>query len=133
MSIFDHHIYEYKKGLRGLVLHTVPSNFIEDLRNKLDKQSISYVIRELDNTNCNVFFGEELCVEVVKQFGNRSLNQLTSEEDFMLGIMLGYSRLQQCQRYLLRKQKAKVFLKEKENLLLRRKEVIPKPLNNCPI
>ena len=124
MSIFDHHIYEYKKGVRSLVIHKVPIDLIENLKNKLNKQSISYVIRELNNLYSNVFFGDESCIEVVKQFGNRGLEQLTDEEDFMLGTMLGYSQLQQCQRYLLRKQKRKDFLKERENLLFKNGEII---------
>ena len=33
----------------------------------------------------------------------RSLSDLTDEEDFILGVMLGYDRLKQCERYLKRK------------------------------
>jgi hypothetical protein len=32
-----------------------------------------------------------------------SLSNLTDEEDFILGTMLGYDRVKQCERYLKRK------------------------------
>ncbi|NLF41588.1 MAG: DUF2023 family protein, partial [Bacteroidales bacterium] len=57
-----------------------------------------------------VFFGAKDCVEVVKTFVQKKLNELTPEQDFMLGIMLGYDRLKQCGRYLTQKNK-----KENEN------------------
>jgi len=47
-----------------------------------------------------VFFGNRVCIEVLKRFGKRSLADFTAEEDFVLGIMLGYDRLKQCERYL---------------------------------
>ncbi|RLD17868.1 MAG: DUF2023 domain-containing protein, partial [Caldiserica bacterium] len=31
---------------------------------------------------------------------DRLLSNLTEEEDFILGIMLGYDRLKQCERYM---------------------------------
>jgi len=103
MSIFEHHIYEYKKGLRGLVLHTVRKEWTRELEIKLKKKSINYVVHELTDTKCNIFFGDPLCLEVLRQFGNQKLNNLSIEEDFILGIMLGYGQQQQYQRYLMKK------------------------------
>ncbi|MCD8493394.1 MAG: DUF2023 family protein [Geovibrio sp.] len=51
------------------------------------------------------FSGMKNCVNVVKQFGV-SLNKLTDEQDFILGVMLGYDRILQCKRYLSRKSAA---------------------------
>ncbi len=113
MSIFDHHIYEYKKGLRGLVLHTVPKELAQGLKIKLAKQSIPFVIHELTDKKCNLFFGDPLCLDVLKQFGEKRLNDLSVEEDFILGIMLGYGQQQQCQRYLMRK-KGRLFNKHQQ-------------------
>ena len=42
---------------------------------------------------------------MVACIGKASLSDYTPEEDFILGTMLGYSRLQQCSRYLTRKDK----------------------------
>ena len=46
-----------------------------------------------------MYFGEKACVDVVKTL-NPKLNELSAEQDFMLGIMLGYDRVKQCERYL---------------------------------
>jgi hypothetical protein len=100
MNVFYHHIYEYKKGLRNLVLHTLDASFREQVEKKLQQQGISYIIRYVTPQKINIFFGAEECVNVIKQFGDKQLNNFTPEEDFILGIMLGYDRLQQCKRYI---------------------------------
>ncbi len=103
MKVFYHHIYEYKKGLRSLVLHTLPSPYEEQAEKKLIQNKIPYLIRKLSNKKINIFFGEQACVDIITSFGYKPLNEFTCEEDFILGTMLGYGRLQQCQRYLKRK------------------------------
>jgi len=50
-----------------------------------------------------VFFGNPICIEVIKQMNLESLSSLTDEEDFILGTMLGYDRVKQCERYLKKK------------------------------
>jgi hypothetical protein len=37
---------------------------------------------------------------VIRAIGKTSLSDYTPEEDFILGTMLGYGRLQQCVRYI---------------------------------
>ncbi|MEW6104696.1 MAG: DUF2023 family protein [bacterium] len=103
MSIFNHHIYEYKKGLRNLILHTVSCDLIEEIEKKLQDEGISYIVSRINAKRANVFFGNKACIEVLKRFGNKALNQFTDEEDFMLSILLGYDQIQQCQRYLQRR------------------------------
>ena len=71
---------------------------------KLQKYDVEYLITELSNGNFNLFFGKKECVDVVHSFGNVSLCELSSEQDFILGIMLGYDRLAQCERFLKRKE-----------------------------
>lgn len=104
MEVFLHHIYEYKKGLRNLVLHTMPASKRTMAEQKLKQQGISFTIMEVNRTKINVFFGAGPCIEVVKSFGYKPLNMFTPEEDFILGTMLGYDRLQQCNRYIQRKE-----------------------------
>lgn len=99
LKVFNHHIYEFKKGIRSLILTTEKSKYKEKIENKLQKENIDYVIHELDNNNMNVYFGEKPCIDVVRTFDTR-LNKLTPEQDFMLGIMLGYDKVKQCSRYL---------------------------------
>ncbi|MBN2427715.1 MAG: DUF2023 family protein [Deltaproteobacteria bacterium] len=103
MKVFQHHIYEYRKGLRSLILHTLPAIYQEKVEALLTRENISYLIYPLGRTRINLFFGAGKCVEVVASIGKSSLSDYTPEEDFILGTMLGYSRLQQCTRYLVRK------------------------------
>ncbi len=105
MQVLCHHIYEYQKGLRHLVLHTMKGQDREAAEKKLSKYNVDYVIQELPRNNINIFFGKKECVDVVRSFGNIPLNQLSCEQDFMLGIMLGYDRLAQCSRFLQRSEK----------------------------
>ncbi|MGB6128939.1 MAG: DUF2023 family protein [Psychrilyobacter sp.] len=100
MKVFVHHIYEYEKGLRNLVLHTTSKDNLEMIEMKLGKRKINYKIYETKNNNLNIFFGAEECVEVIKKIGKDYLGDYTAEEDFILGIMLGYDRKKQCERFM---------------------------------
>lgn len=99
LRVFNHHIYEFKKGIRGLILTTEKAKYKDTIKNKLKKEKIDYVIHDIEKNKINVYFGEKPCVDVVKTF-NPKLNKLTPEQDFMLGIMLGYDKIKQCARYL---------------------------------
>ncbi len=107
MEVLCHHIYEYRKGLRHLVLHTMKSCDREAAERKLCKYDIDFVVSELPNGNFNIFFGKRECVDVIRAFGGIPLNELSSEQDFILGIMLGYDRLAQCERFLKRNSEQK--------------------------
>lgn len=110
MQVLCHHIYEYKKGLRYLVLHTLNASFREIAEAKLLQQNIDYFIQTVSESKMNIFFGNKDCVDVVREMiGDRKLYELTSEEDFILGSMLGYDRVQQCQRYLRKKEKERLI------------------------
>ena len=117
MQVLCHHIYEYQKGLRHLVLHTMKASDRETAEIKLCRYNIEYLITELSNGNINIFFGKNECIEVVKSFGNISLNQLSVEQDFILGIMLGYDRLAQCSRYIKRNNEARVNNSKQHNTM----------------
>jgi hypothetical protein len=96
-------IYEFKKGIRDLVLWSVPKCRQRELTERLTRAGIPYVVREVSKNKVNVYFGRVECLEIVKGFGDKPLNQFTHEEDFILGIMLGYSRSEQYGRYRKRK------------------------------
>jgi hypothetical protein len=108
MQVFVHHLYEYKKGLRNLILHTTKAEHEEAIVRKLESNQIDYLIQHIGEHKINVFFGAKDCVDVMSNFVHKSLTNLTDEEDFILGIMLGYDRLKQCERYLKRKSKEKL-------------------------
>lgn len=99
LRVFHHHIYEYKKGIRNLILTTEKSRYRDNIENRLQNENIDYVIHDIGNEKINVYFGDKPCVDVVKTLNPR-LNKQTPQEDFMLGIMLGYDKVRQCERYL---------------------------------
>lgn len=100
MKVFCHHIYEYKKGLRNLILCTIDNADVSLAISKLYINNISYQIWGVSDSKTNIFFGNSKCIDVINSFGKKSLKELTLEQDFILGTMLGYDRLQQCDRYL---------------------------------
>ena len=101
MQVFGHHVYEYRKGLRNLVLHTVSANDLEAAKHRLDVAEIEYQTYPVKDTGrMNIFFGAKESVDVIRLIDKEDLNDYTPEEDFMLGTMLGYDRRQQCERYL---------------------------------
>lgn len=104
MQVFYHLIYEYQKGLRDLCLFTCSSDFGERIKQTLFRHDIKYLIYSIENNKINVFFGMHECLEIIKQFSCEELNKLSVEEDFILGMMLGYAKPQQYQRFLTRKQ-----------------------------
>lgn len=103
MRVFVHYLYEYKKGLRNLALYTGNTEEKEAIEKKLKKENIDYYIQKNNDVRMNVFFGDSVCIKMIKQMQFKQLSNLTEEEDFILGIMLGYDRLKQCERYLKRK------------------------------
>lgn len=105
MKIFFHHIYEYKKGVRRMILHTLHESQKEEVIKRLKKNDIPFIITDVTNHKFNVFFGNKYCIEVVSHFAHKPLNTLTDEEDFILGTLLGYDTVGQCERFVRRKYK----------------------------
>lgn len=103
MLVFFQLVYEYQKGLRDLCLHTCSDTFEQKIRKSLESQKIDYLICPIKNNKINVFFGMGTCLEIIKQFSCEELNKLSVEEDFILGMMLGYGKAQQYERFLARK------------------------------
>ena len=99
MKMFMHHIYEFKKGIRSLVLCTMCRTCADLVTEKLRKQGISFLLQEVAGNKVNLYFGKQACLDTVRTFIDRPLNQLTPEEDFMLGAMLGYDISIQCERF----------------------------------
>ena len=99
LRVFHHHIYEFKKGIRNLILTTEKAKYKDSIEKRLAHENIDYVIHDIEPNKINVYFGAKECVDVVRTFSPR-LNELSAEQDFMLGIMLGYDRVKQCERYM---------------------------------
>ncbi|NCB17953.1 DUF2023 family protein [Aminithiophilus ramosus] len=105
MEVFNHHLYEYRKGVRQLILHTADAVSLGEMTEKLHRWEIPYVVFPLGPDRVNIFFGNALCVDVIRRIGKPSLTTYSDEEDFILGILLGYDKIQQCERYLLQRER----------------------------
>lgn len=102
MELFKNLIYEYKKGMRDLALYTCESDLVEEFIVILENMKIQYLFINLPKNKSNLFFGNPFCLEIVRRFSNKELSKLSPYEDFILGIMLGYSRNEQYHRVLSR-------------------------------
>ena len=99
MKVLMNHIYEYKKGVRRMILFTCNRRFEAYATQRLCHQSIDYVVQPAGKENINVYFGRKECLAAIRMFVTRPLNELSPEEDFILGAMLGYDICAQCERY----------------------------------
>ena len=99
LRVFANHIYEYKKGVRRMVLFTVNNRYVPEAVRRLRSESIAFELQEVGNGRTNIFFGRSECIEVVKRMITRPLQQLSPEEDFILGALLGYDICMQCERF----------------------------------
>jgi hypothetical protein len=102
MTVLTHQMYEIKKGVRNLALLTMSDGKAQKAVERLESRDIRYFVQHFAPGRANVFFGRFECVEVARRLAKRKLNQLTSEEDFILGVLLGYDSSEQCRRYLKR-------------------------------
>lgn len=103
MQVFSHCLYEFQKGVRRLVLLTLEIYELNNIISRLEKEKVTYHFQYLKNKKANLYFGDDDCVKVAKLLSKKSLNELTDEEDFILGVMLGYDVRQQCHRYISKK------------------------------
>ena len=103
LKVLMNHIYELHKGVRHMVLFTCNNKYGEQVVSRLESQGIPYILQPAGRQNVNVYFGRRECLEAIRLFVTRPLHQLTPEEDFILGAMLGYDICAQCERYCKRK------------------------------
>lgn len=110
MKVLMNHIYEYQKGVRQMILFTCPRKYEQYAIKRLESQRIDYVLQPAGKKNLNLYFGRKECLDAIRLMVTRPLNELTPEEDFILGAMLGYDLCAQCQRYCERKCKCRTTL-----------------------
>ena len=103
LKVLMNHIYELNKGVRHMVLFTCNKKYSEITIQRLESQGIPYLLQPAGRQNLNVYFGRRECLEAIRLIVTRPLNQLTPEEDFILGTMLGYDLCAHCERYCKRK------------------------------
>lgn len=107
IKVLMNHIYELHKGVRHMVLFTCNKKFSELAIQRLESQGFPYLVQPAGQNTLNVYFGRRECLEAIRLIVTRPLNQLTPEEDFILGAMLGYDLCAQCERYCKRKSECK--------------------------
>lgn len=66
IRIFLNHIYEFKKGVRNMVLYTMSKEHEEFAIRRLKNQKISYMIQEVGTNKINLFFGKAECMEAMR-------------------------------------------------------------------
>lgn len=105
IKVLLNHIYEYKKGVRHLILHTLNKCYLPIAIERLKSQGICYTVQEASEHAVNLYFGRPECVETIRLITTRPLNHLSPEEDFILGALLGYDLRMQCERFRKRKKR----------------------------
>ena len=102
LQVFHHHLYELSKGMRPLVMMSLTAEAATTIIARLTASGIAHHVHEACHERVNVVFGRPAAVNAVQRFMVGPLCHLSAEHDFMLGVLLGYDREQQCQRYLTR-------------------------------
>jgi hypothetical protein len=105
MKVLMNHIYEYKKGVRQMILFTCNARYEDFAVNRLKSQGIEYIIQRVGNSNINIFFGKKQCLDAIRIIVDKPLVRLSPEHDFIIGALLGYDICCQCERFCERKQR----------------------------
>lgn len=100
MNIFDMYLYEIIKGSKPAALVTVSCDDIEKMCEKLKHYNLCFHIQNISKEKANLFFGTKYPLDVIKDIIKKPLDKLSDYEDFILGVLLGYSIDVQCKRYL---------------------------------
>lgn len=99
MKVLMNHIYEYEKGVRRMVLYTFNARYADYAVRRLTHRHINYILQPAGRGTVNLFFGRKECLDAIRIIATKPLNELSPEEDFMLGAMLGYDITMECERY----------------------------------
>ena len=105
MKVLMNHIYEYKKGVRHLILYTLNKCYEPMAVERLESEGINYFTQEAGSQSVNLYFGRPECLAAIHLIATKPLNLLSPEEDFILGALLGYDLRLQCERYCHQKKK----------------------------
>ncbi len=103
IEVFHHLLYDISRGLRDLALYTIHPEDQNMIEAELLREGVAYMFRPIEDGRVNVYFGHQACIDVVQTFEGCPHCQHTPEQDFILGIMLGYDRTRQCERFLERR------------------------------
>ncbi len=100
LKILAHNLYEYDKGVRQMFMMTLGPHDADAVIRRLRGRGIDYHVHPVSAAKTNVFFGRPAWIDTVREVVRKPLNQLSPQEDFILGILLGYDKELQCRRFL---------------------------------
>lgn len=100
ISLLPQYLYELGKGVRQLFMLTMTPREAQAVQARLDRDGIAFYRQKVNEEKVNLYFGNAQFVAVAQRLAIRPVCQLSAEEDFILGTLLGYDREQQCRRYL---------------------------------
>lgn len=100
IALLPQYLYELGRGVRQLFMLTMTPREAQAVQARLAEDGIAWYLQPVSELKVNLFFGHPQFVAVARRIAVRPLCQLSAEEDFMLGTLLGYDREQQCRRYL---------------------------------
>ena len=89
MKMLLHHIYEFRKGVRDLVLCTLCPTCAGLLIERLRSQGIDYLLQPVTEQKVNLYFGKRSCLDAVQTFVDKPLNKLTPRGGFHAGHHVG--------------------------------------------
>ena len=77
LKVFLNHVYEFKKGVRNMVLYTTNRKNESFAVARLASQHIAYCVQPVDSRRINLFFGRPECINAIRFMATRPLNELT--------------------------------------------------------
>lgn len=66
LKVFLNHVYEYKKGVRRMVLYTVNRKYEAFATARLRSQHIDFLVQPASDTSINLFFGRPECIRAIR-------------------------------------------------------------------
>lgn len=76
LKVLMNHIYEYKKGVRRMILFTMNKRYEQFAIQRLERQNIPYVLQPAGKNTLNLYFGKKECLDAIRLIATRPLNEV---------------------------------------------------------
>mgnify|MGYP000849801376 CR=1 FL=1 len=93
ISLLPQYLYELGKGVRQLFMLTMTPREAQAVQARLDRDGIAFYRQRVSEEKVNLYFGNAQFVAVAQRLAIRPVCQLSAEEDFILGTLLGYETI----------------------------------------
>ena len=71
LKVLMNHIYEFRKGVRQMVLFTCHKRYEAFARQRLEHMGIPYLVQPAGKQNLNLYFGRSECLDAIRLIVNR--------------------------------------------------------------